>query len=252
MWLRGWAERNAGNITVRLLPEQLPPDSIEDAAWLDAGTSVPEMAGEKFLITGTGKFLRNVEIDPEHNLGVIEVDGEGARYRIVWGLTRGGRPASELPAHLRVHAARVQATGGADRVVMHTHTENIVALTYALDLDSRSLTRLLWEMHTECLPVFPAGCGLVKWLVPGGDELARATADVMRRRSMAVWQYHGIVAAGPDLDAAFGLIHTAEKAAGIYMKAAALGPVKNRISVQQLRAMARAFNLEFDPEILDA
>ena len=105
-------------------------------------------------------------------------------------------------------------------------------------------------MHTECIVVFPKGCGLVPWRMPGSDDLARATAEVLARRTMVVWQHHGIVAGGPDLDVAFGLIETAEKAAEIYLKAAAVGPVERRLSTEQLTALANRFGVEPDPEIL--
>jgi rhamnulose-1-phosphate aldolase len=72
----------------------------------------------------------------------------------------------------------------------------------------------------------------------------------MERRRLVLWQYHGIVAAGPDLDAAFGLIETAEKAAEIYLKVAAVGSVGRRLSNEQLSALARRFGVEPDPEIL--
>lgn len=244
LWLRGWAERNAGNISARLDETQLDRRFDEDADWCDTGIALPDLAGQHFLFTGSGQHMRNVERDPPGTLGVIQLDEKGGRYRTVWGFTRGCVPASELPAHLRIHAARET-----DNAVIHTHPTNIVALTCALDLDAASLTRLLWEMHPECLVVFPDGCGFLEFEIPGGDELARATAEVLKTRRMAVWQYHGIVAAGPDLDAAFGLIDTAEKAAEIYIKAASLGPIKNKLSTAQLKALARKFNLKIEGKI---
>jgi rhamnulose-1-phosphate aldolase len=241
LWLRGWAERNAGNISARLSESQLDRRFSEDADWCDTGIAVADLAGQHFLFTGSGQHMRNVERDPQGTLGVIELDGKGTRYRTAWGFSRGCVPASEMPAHLRIHATRKN-----DRAIIHTHPTNIVALTCALDLDAASLTRLLWEMHPECLVVFPDGCGFIEFEIPGSDELARATAEVLKTRRMAVWQHHGIVAAGPDLDTAFGLIDTAEKAAEIYLKAASLGPARHRLSTDQLKALAKRFNLKTD------
>jgi rhamnulose-1-phosphate aldolase len=241
LWLRGWAERNAGNISVRLSETQLERRFAEDAGWCDTGIALTDLAGRHFLFTGSGQHMRNVERDPQGTLGVVQLDDEGKRYRTVWGFSRGCLPASELPAHLRIHATRKT-----DHAVIHTHPTNIVALTCALDLDAASLTRLLWEMHPECLVVFPDGCGFIEFEIPGSDELARATAEVLKTRRMTVWQHHGIVAAGPDLDTAFGLIDTAEKAAEIYLKAASLGPVRHRLSTDQLKALAKRFNLKTD------
>ena len=33
-------------------------------------TAIPEMAGEILLITGTGKYMKNIADNPEENLGI--------------------------------------------------------------------------------------------------------------------------------------------------------------------------------------
>lgn len=249
LWLKGWAERNAGNVSVRLLPEEqiLQPAPLE---WEPTGARIPEAGGERFLFTGTGSYMRNLVHSPDHGLGVIEVGGGGESYRVLWGFTGGGDPTSELMPHLMAHAARIRVTRGGDRAIIHTHPTNLIALTYAMELDTKKLTRLLWQMHTECIVVFPGGCGFVTWRLPGSEDLACATAKVLETRTIALWQHHGIVAAGPDLDTAFGLIDTAEKAAQIYMLAAPLGGVPHRLSMEQLAALAEKFEVTPDPEIL--
>ena len=249
LWLKGWAERNAGNLSVRLLPGEIDASPRQDAAWKPLETAIPELGGEHFLFTDTGSHMRLVELDLRANTSVIELDANGECFRII-GEDGGRGPTSEIMPHLRVHTARKRASRSRDRAVIHTHPPNLIALTYALVLDTTSLTRLLWEMHTECIVVFPMGCGFVEWRLPGSEDLARTTERIMERRSLALWQYHGIVATGRDLDKAFGLIETAEKAAEIYLKAAALGPVERRLDNEQLTALARRFGVEPDPEIL--
>jgi len=178
------------------------------------------------------------------------VDEGGRRYRTLWGYQDGGGPTSELLPHLRVHAARIRTHRDGDRAFLHTHPTNLIALTYALPLTTHRLTRLLWEMHTECIVVFPEGCAFLDWRLPGSEDQARATEKVFEKRALAVWQQHGAVAVGPDFKTAFGLIETAEKAAEIYLKAAALGPVSQKLSTIQLTALAEKFGVEPDPEIL--
>ncbi len=241
LWEKGWAERNAGNISVRLALEEFESDPA--AAWRPIGVDIPGVAKERFIFTGTGSYMRNVKQSPEDGLGVIEVSEEGAAFRILRGFKSGGLPTSELMPHLKAHAARMAVTGGTDRAIIHTHPTNLIALTYAENLDTVKLTRLLWEMHTECIVVFPEGCAFLPWQLPGSLELADATAAALTERTMAVWQHHGIVAAGPDLDTAFGLIETAEKAAEIYLKAAAVGVVPNRLTPEQLMALAEKFGV---------
>jgi rhamnulose-1-phosphate aldolase len=251
LWIKGWAERNAGNISVRLKQEQMPENgTATQDDWHELGFEAPALAGEFFLFSSTGCHMRNVELLPERYLGIIELDEQARRFRRVWGFSGGGRPTSELAPHLIAHAARVVASAGADRVVMHAHAPVLIALTYSMDLDTARLTHLLWEMHTECVVVLPTGCGFVPWSVPGSIDLARATAEELSKRPLAIWQFHGAIGTGPDIDTAFGLIDTAEKAAQIYKHAAACGGIRNKLSNAQIAALARAFSVTPDPEIL--
>jgi len=250
LWLRGWAEGNAGNLSYRLSPEDLSGSELREDPWHDIGTHLPDVAGMRLLLTATGSFFRELEQAPERDLGVIEVDESGRRYRTLWGYRDGGGLTSELLPHLRAHGARLRTGQDEEKAVLHTHPTNLIALTYAVPLTTRSLTRLLWEMHTECIVIFPRGCGFLDWRLPGSEEQARATEEVFEKRTLAVWQHHGVVALGVDFETAFGLIETAEKAAEIYLKVAALGPVSQKLSTAQLTALAEKFGVEPDPEIL--
>ncbi len=46
---------------------------------------MPLLANTPFIVTGSGKFFRNVQLDPAANLGVVKVDSDGAGYHILWG-----------------------------------------------------------------------------------------------------------------------------------------------------------------------
>lgn len=132
---------------------------------------MPLLANTPFIVTGSGKFFRNVQLDPAANLGVVKVDSDGAGYHILWGLTHEAVPTSELPAHFLSHCERIKATNGKDRVIMHCHATNLIALTYVLENNTPLITRKLWEGSTECLVVFPDGVGILPWMVPGTDEI---------------------------------------------------------------------------------
>lgn len=245
IWEKGWAERNAGNISIRLRRDEVPGAGGEPASpWQNLTQAIPEIRDEFFLVSGTGKYIRNIQVEPEKNLGIIQLDESGAKYRVVWGFCSGGRPTSELAAHLRAHAVKKTAKPGANQAIIHTHPPNLIALTYAVDLDTYSLTRLLWEMHGECIVVFPEGIEYLPWMMAGSDPIAAATAAAFQKRNLVVWQYHGIFGAGENLDAAFGLIDTAEKAAEIYIKSAAIGGVRHKLPLEKLYAIARNFGAE--------
>ena len=92
-WEQGWHERNGGNLTYRLRPEEAESvrDQMTPGPWQPIGTSVPGLGGEYFLATGSGKFFRHVARCPEENVCLLELDKAGENYRIVWGLTKGGQ-----------------------------------------------------------------------------------------------------------------------------------------------------------------
>ena len=93
--------------------------------WTAIGTSVPKLSGEFFLVTGSGKYFRNVLPDPTDSIGIIEIDDKGENYRICWGFVNGGRPTSELPSHLMNHEVKKELTNGRYRVIYHSHTKSL-------------------------------------------------------------------------------------------------------------------------------
>lgn len=163
-WKQGWHERNGGNLSYRIKPEEVEEVKqffSQPGEWREIGTSVPQLAGEYFMVTGSGKYFRNVILDPQDSTCIIELDEKGENYRICWGMVNGGRPTSELPSHLMNHEVKKAASGGAHRVIYHAHTTNVIALTFVLPLKDEVFTRELWEMATECPVVFPSGIGVV-------------------------------------------------------------------------------------------
>ena len=157
-WLKGWDERNGGNLTLRLDDADIEPytaDFHQKPRYIALSQPMPLLANTPFIVTGSGKFFRNVQLDPQANLGVVKVDSDGAGYHILWGLTDEAVPTSELPAHFLSHCERIKATDGKDRVIMHCHATNLIALTYVLENSSDFITRKLWEGSTECLVATP-------------------------------------------------------------------------------------------------
>ncbi|MEE3493776.1 MAG: rhamnulose-1-phosphate aldolase [Butyrivibrio sp.] len=252
-WLQGWHERNGGNLSYRVKPEEVDEarQYLSDGEWSDIGTRVPELSGEFFVVTGSGKYFRNVSLNPEDSICMIEVDERGERYRIVWGMKNGGRPTSELPSHLMNHEVKKRVTSGRYRVVYHAHTTNLITLTFALPLKDEIFTRELWEMATECPVVFPDGIGVVPWMVPGGRNIAVATSKLMEKYDAAIWAHHGLFATGEDFDLTFGLAHTIEKSAEILVKLLSIRPDKlQTIEPDQFRALAVDFGVTLPERFL--
>ncbi len=250
----GWHERNGGNLSYRIKDGEAEAvsESFNASAWKPIGAQVPELAGEYFLITGTGKFFRNISIRPADTLGIIEINPEGDSYRTVWGYVNGAEPTSELPTHLLNHQVKKRVSGGTYRVVYHAHPENIIALTFILPLSDEVFTRELWGMMTECPIVFPAGIGVVPWMVPGGSEIGLRTCELMERYDVALWAHHGLFATGVDFDLTFGLMHTIEKSAAILLKQMSTGRERlSAINQDQFKELAERFCVTLDDRFFD-
>ena len=87
MYRLGWDERNGGNISYLL-------DENEVAEYLDLnnvirtiplGFDATSIIGKIFIVTGTGKYFKNVDGDPETNLGIVRIAQDGKSAELLWG-----------------------------------------------------------------------------------------------------------------------------------------------------------------------
>ncbi len=251
---KGWHERNGGNLSYRMTDaeaEASKPFLSDDAQWLDIGTEVPNLKGEYFLVTGSGRHMRNVPQFPEENIAIIRLDDTGTKFKIMWGLTEGGRPTSELPTHLMNHEIKKLETNNQYRVIYHAHPCNVIALTFVLPLESKAFTHELWEMATEDPVIFPRGIGIVPWMVPGGKDIAVATSKLMHDFDVAIWAHHGVFCSGPTFDDTFGLMDTVEKASEICVKVKSMGGKCQTIPEKGFVDLARDFNINLRKEYLN-
>lgn len=255
MYRLGWDERNGGNISYLLNEKEVAEyldlnkvlRTIPLAGVNAADFDVTPLIGKIFIVTGTGKYFKNVEDDPEANLGIVRVAQNG--IELLWGYNDGGRTTSELPAHLMCHMARLKVDPE-NRVVMHSHPTHTLAMNYVHELDEKKLTHTLWEMCTECIAVFPDGVGILPWMLCGTDSIGVATAKKMEEFRLVIWAMHGIYGTGKTMDETFGLIETVEKAAQIYMLTAHL-PRINTIKDEQMKELAELFKCNYRKDFLN-
>lgn len=247
----GWDERNGGNLSYLLTEEEIRPylDPARVLRVIPFSFDATALIGKYFLVTGTGKYFKNVEVDPENNLGLFRIGSDGKSAELLWGYSDGGRFTSELPAHLMSHMSRL-SVDPEHRIVMHTHPTETIAMSLIHSLSERDFTRSLWKMQTESIVVFPEGIAVLPWMVCGTDEIGAATAKKLTSTRLCVWTAHGIYGTGRTLDEAFGLIETVEKAAILYMHTAGLER-KNEITDEQLKALAKEFKLDYRRDYLD-
>lgn len=249
MYRLGWDERNGGNISYLLKEEELKDyldlnhvvRRIPFAGVHPTSFDASPLEGKIFLVTGTGRYFKNVERDPANNVGIVRIAKGGKEVELLWGYGDGGRFTSEFPAHMMSHMARL-SVDPENRVVMHCHPTNLLAMTYVHEADEAKLSHTLWEMSTECIVVFPDGIGVLPWMLCGTDKIGYATAEKMKEFRTVVWLLHGVYGAGKDLDETFGLIETAEKAAQIY-NIIGNREIKNTLSEDNLKELIDLFGI---------
>ncbi|MEK3943301.1 MULTISPECIES: rhamnulose-1-phosphate aldolase [Paenibacillus] len=251
MWELGWDELNGGNVSYLLDENEVAKyiNVLEPLRTIKLTFPVKELAGKYFIVTGSGKYFRNVIKDPEANLGVLRVSGNGESVEVLWGLRNGAVPTSELASHFMSHIERLKVDP-THRIVLHTHATNVIAMTFTHNLDELKFTKTLWEMCTECLVVFPDGVSVIPWIVPGSSEIGRETAKKMKDHRLVIWPQHGIFGTGSTMDATFGLVETVEKAATIYNLIGGR-EIKQKITDQQLWDLAKAFGVTPKAGILE-
>ena len=245
MYRLGWDERNGGNISYLLDEQEVAQylDLTKVVRTIPTGFDATALIGKIFIVTGTGQYFKNVKRTPEQSLGIIRIAEDGTTAELLWGYENGGKFTSELPAHLMSHMARLEVDPE-NRVVMHCHPTYTLAMNYVHELDEKKFTHTLWQMCTECIVVFPDGIGVLPWMLCGNNAIGEATAAKMKEFRLVVWGMHGIYGAGKNLDEAFGLIETVEKAAQIYMLTAHL-PRVNTIKDEEMIELAEAFGVQY-------
>lgn len=247
----GWHERNGGNMSYLLYEDDIKEylDLNKVIREIPTGFTHPDLAGKYFLITGTGKYFKNVEADPELNLGIIRIKEDGSTAQLLWGFSDGGKFTSETPAHLLSHVTRLKVNPK-NRVVYHCHPANIMAMTFTDELSDKHFTKIIWTFNNECIFVMPEGIGVLPWMITGSNEIGEATAEKMKEYRVVVWANHGIYGCGDTLDEAFGLVDTVEKTAKVY-NLCGEKKIINPITNEHLKTLVKTYNLPARMDFID-
>lgn len=250
MYSQGWDERNGGNVSYLIHEDEVRHYFKKDVVIRSIPLSfeVPDnVDGKYFLVTGTGKYFKNVIKDPETNLGLVKISKREKVAKLIWGYKDGGRFTSEFPAHLLTHSARLTIDNN-HRIVMHTHPTYTMCMTACVKTDTIEFTRKLWKTNTEAVVVFPEGVGVLPCMVCGTNEIGEATANLMKKHRIVTWTNHGVYGVGNSIDEAFGLIETVEKTAQVYM--ISLNHVINEIPDEVILGLVKLWNLKILPGVI--
>ena len=241
LWERGWAERNAGNISVDVT-ELVASENYDFTQFpkKEMNITQPELAKRYFCITAAGSRLRYLAKQPQKDILIVSISEKLDGYHILWG-GEGlrDRPTSEFISHIKVHDF-LRRSGLPQKVIMHTHATHLVALSHIEQYcNEEKLKHLLWTMHPELKLVLPKGVGFASYRRPGSEDLADATISALKNHRVIIWEKHGCLAIGNDSHEAFDLIDTVNKSAEIFFVCKNAGYEPQGLNNEQLAKLVR-------------
>lgn len=243
LWQKGWAERNAGNISINI--SDIIGDENKNLPSLSTyglPGEMKELSGDFFFVTGTGKRMRDVARNPLKNGAIVRVSSDGNSYDVI--AEENIKPTSELASHFSILSS-FKKKGSKNKLVLHTHPTDLIALSHIKELKSEdALNNLLWSMHPETFIVVPRGIGLVPYEVPGTMAIADLTLPALEKHEIVIWEKHGAFAVGENLTDTFDLIDTLSKSAQIYAFAKACGYNPEGLTKEQIDGLIEPFNIK--------
>ena len=241
LWQKGWAERNAGNISMNISRE-LSGTPFPPGPMAPISPDHPVLAGHSLLLTATGSRMREIANNPEDGLCLIGINEYGNGYRQACQ-EYCPCPTSELQAHFAIHELLLKEKQGY-RAVVHTHCTELIALTHIRNYCSTpAINRLLWSMHPETLLFAPKGIGFIPFTIPGTEKIAKMTVDTLRNHDIVVWEKHGVIAVGKTVSEAFDLIDLMAKSARIFFTCRDAGYFPEGLSEGQVFDLKKAYKI---------
>lgn len=241
------AEGAAGNMSVCVLAALDVDRRFPNTEDVELPQRLPEIAGATFLVTGSGRRLREILDDPEGNIGclVIQPGGEAAHLhtsprRRFTGLT------SEFNSHLAVHYDRLLQGNTSLHTVIHAQPLHLTYLTHIADYQETAfLNRRLLRWQPETILQMPEGMGALPFLVPGSVALVEATVQALREHQLALWSRHGVIArAAGSVMHACDLIEYAEAAARYEYMNLLAGEPSEGLSPDEIRQICKSVGVE--------
>ena len=233
---RGWAEASAGNMSLRLSfapasTGKLAPDARRVQ---QTDVDMTDLIGDRFLVTASGSRMRQIAVDPGKGLCLIQV----LDRQQFWLIDGPGQLSSEWPTHAGLHSLFKESRSG-ERAVLHCHPLHLIAMSHIFSSEKEMNDRIFRMQHETRLFV-PEMLGLIPYEVTGSKDLAKASKEKLKKYRLALWDKHGVIASGKNLDQALDRIEIVDKAAAIYLLLKSTGLEPEGLSDEQLAATQRS------------
>jgi rhamnulose-1-phosphate aldolase len=240
-------EGAAGNISVfigwPLDPRRRFP--IEEP--IELSEPAPELAGKAFLVTGSGRRLREIIEAPAANLGCVVVQPGGMMGTLHTAPGRlFARLTSEWNSHLAVHRDYIARSGTNFHAIVHAQPLHLTYLSHVPRYqDTGVLSRQLLRWQPESIVNLPEGIGFIPFALPGSPDLMAATVEGLRRHRIVVWAKHGVMARSDiSVKRAGDRIEYAETGARYEYMNLVNGEQGTGLTAEEVRAICAAFDIK--------
>jgi rhamnulose-1-phosphate aldolase len=241
------SEGAAGNISICLRWPLELRSRFPVIDQIDLPQPVPELAGATFIVSGSGRRLREIKDDPVVNLACLVVDPGGNTAQIYTSyLKRFQRVTSEFNSHLAVHYDQMVATGTNFHAVIHAQPMHLTFLSHIPRYqDALYLNRHLLRWQPETIVNLPEGIGVIPFRIPGSPELMAANVASLRCHRIVIWSKHGVMARSDvSVKRAADRVEYAETAAKYEYLNLRIGEIGEGLSAEEIRSICTAFNVQ--------
>jgi len=241
------SEGAAGNISVCLRWPVEPRTRFPVMDEIELPQSVPELAGATFLVTGSGRRLREIIEIPTANIACIVVNEDGKTGKLYTSYHRRfERVTSEFNSHLAVHYDQICASKTNFHAVIHAQPVHLTYLSHIPRYqDEQYLNTHLLRWQPETIINLPEGIGFIPFRLPGSPELMAANVEALQQHRIVIWAKHGVMARSDvSVKRAADRVEYAETAAKYEYLNLCDGEIGEGLSVEEVRTICAAFNVQ--------
>lgn len=208
---------------------------------------LPELAGATFIVSGSGRRLRELHDEPTAHLACLVVNEDGKTARLYTSYHRRfEHVTSEFNSHLAVHYDQMTLTNTNFHAVIHAQPVHLTFLSHISRYqDETYLNRQLLRWQPETIVNLPEGIGFIPFLIPGSQDLMAANVPCLREHRIVIWAKHGVMARSDiSVKRAADRVEYAETAAKYEVLNLQVGEIGEGLSPDEIRTICSTFNVQ--------
>lgn len=241
------SEGAAGNISVCLNWPIEPRKRFPILDDIVLEQAIPKLAGSTFLVTGSGRRLREIIDEPTASIACIVVNQDGETAKLYTSHQRRfERVTSEFNSHLAVHDDQIGSSGTNFHAVIHAQPVHLTYLSHVPRYqDEQYLNTHLLRWQPETIVNLPEGIGFIPFRIPSSPALMAANVESLRSHRIVIWAKHGVMARSDvSVKRAADRVEYAETAAKYEYLNLSAGEIGEGLSPEEIRQICQTFHVK--------